>query len=166
MLTLLASLTLVSCSTVFNNLPGVYTLEVQQGNIVDQAMVDQLRPNMSKRQVLYIMGSPMVVDVFHQSRWDYIYSEQPTGESRVQKRISLYFANDQLSGIQGDFRPGNQPELKASAETTVDVPKRNLDKTLWEQLTGLVSYKSDDDDATKKDKSDTQSAEKSSPSSK
>jgi outer membrane protein assembly factor BamE len=166
MLTLLASLTLVSCSTVFNNLPGVYTLEVQQGNIVDQAMVDQLQPNMSKRQVLYIMGSPMVVDVFHQSRWDYIYSEQPTGESRVQKRISLYFANDQLSGIQGDFRPGNQPELKASAETTVDVPKRNLDKTLWEQLTGLVSYKSDDDDATKKDKSDTQSDEKSSPSSK
>jgi outer membrane protein assembly factor BamE len=108
----------------------------------------------------------MVVDVFHQTRWDYIYSEQPTGESRVQKRISLYFDNDQLSGIQGDFRPGNQPELKVSAETTVDVPKRNLDKTLWEQLTGLVSYKSDDDDATKKDKSDTQSTEKNSPSAK
>jgi len=162
-LTIWVSLTLVSCSNVLNKLPGVYTLEVQQGNIVDQAMVDQLRPNMSKRQVLYIMGSPMVVDIFHQTRWDYIFSEQPTGESRVQKRISLYFDNDQLSGIQGDFRPGNQPELKASEETTVDVPKRDLDKTLWEQITGLVSYGSDDDDATKKDKSDTQSAEKKSP---
>jgi len=162
-LTIWVSLTLVSCSNVLNKLPGVYTLEVQQGNIVDQAMVDQLRPNMSKRQVLYIMGSPMVVDIFHQTRWDYIFSEQPTGESRVQKKISLYFDNDQLSGIQGDFRPGNQPELKASEETTVDVPKRDLDKTLWEQITGLVSYGSDDDDATKKDKSDTQSAEKKSP---
>ncbi len=159
-----ASLMLSSCTTIFNHLPGVYTLEVQQGNIVDQAMVDQLRPNMSKRQVLYIMGSPMLVDVFHQTRWDYIYSDKPSGEDRVQKRISLYFDNDQLSGIQGDFRPGTQPALKVTSETTVDVPERDLERTLWEKLTGLVSYKGYDEDATKKDKADT-TAEKSSPSS-
>jgi outer membrane protein assembly factor BamE len=154
LLAVLTNLSLSSCATIFNNLPGVYTLEVQQGNIVDQAMVDQLRPNMSKRQVLYIMGSPMVVDVFHQSSWDYIYSDQPSGEKRVQKRISLYFDNDQLSGIQGDFRPGTQPALKVTGENTVDVPKRDLEKTLWEKLTGLVSYKGYDEDATKKDKAD------------
>lgn len=151
---------LISCTTVMNNLPGVYKLEVQQGNIVDQSMVDQLRPNMSKRQVLYIMGSPMMVDVFHPARWDYIYSDQPSGEDRVQKRISLYFENDQIVGIQGDFRPGSVPALKASEETTVDIPKRDIEKTLWEKITGLVSYDDDEDDASKKDKAATASTEK------
>jgi outer membrane protein assembly factor BamE len=144
-LSLLTSLTLVSCSTILNNLPFVYTLEIQQGNIIDQAMVDQLRPGMNKRQVLYIMGSPMLDDVFHKNRWDYLYSDQPEDEDRVQKRISLFFENDQISGIQGDFRPSAVPVIKTSSETTVDVPKRDLEKTLWEKITSLVGY--DDLDA-------------------
>jgi outer membrane protein assembly factor BamE len=139
-LSLLTSLTLVSCSTILNNLPGVYRLEIQQGNIIDQAMVDQLRPGMNKRQVLYIMGSPMLDDVFHKNRWDYLYSDQPSGEDRVQKRISLFFENDQIAGVQGDFRPSATPVIKTSGETTVDVPKRNLDKTLWEKITSLIGY--------------------------
>ena len=151
---LLTSLTLVSCSTILNNLPGVYTLEIQQGNIIDQSMIDQLRPGMNKRQVLYIMGSPMLDDVFHKNRWDYLYSDQRKGEDRVQKQISLFFENDQIAGIQGDFRPSTVPVIKASGETTVDVPKRDLEKTLWEKITGLVGYdeldapsKTDKDDA-------------------
>ena len=152
-LSLLTSLTLVSCSTILNNLPGVYTLEIQQGNIIDQAMIDQLRPGMNKRQVLYIMGSPMLDDVFHKNRWDYLYSDQPSGEDRVQKRIAISFENDQIAGIQGDFRPSTTPVIKTSGETTVDVPKRDLEKTLWEKITGLVGY--DDLDApSKTDKPD------------
>ena len=139
-LSLLASLTLVSCSTILNHLPGVYTLEIQQGNIIDQAMIDQLRPAMNKRQVVYIMGSPMLDDVFHKNRWDYLYSNQPGGEDRVQKQVSLFFENDQIVSIQGDFRPGATPTIKPSIETTVDVPKRDLDKTLWEKITGLFGY--------------------------
>lgn len=139
-LSLLTSLTLVSCSTILNNLPGVYTLEIQQGNIIDQAMIDQLRPGMNKRQVLYIMGSPMLDDVFHKNRWDYLYSNQPSGEDRVQKQVSLFFENDQIVGIQGDFRPSAVPVIKTSTETTIDVPKRNLEKTLWEKITSLIGY--------------------------
>jgi outer membrane protein assembly factor BamE len=144
-LSLLTSLTLVSCSTILNHLPGVYTLEIQQGNIIDQAMIDQLRPNMNKRQVLYIMGSPMLEDFFHKNRWDYLYSAQPSGEDRVQKQVSLFFENDQIVSIQGDFRPGEVPVLKTSGETTVDVPKRDLEKTLWEKITGLFGYDGSDD---------------------
>jgi outer membrane protein assembly factor BamE len=147
-LSLLTSLTLASCSTILNNLPGVYTLEIQQGNIIDQAMIDQLQPGMNKRQVLYIMGSPMLDDVFHKNRWDYLYSDQPSGEDRVQKRIALFFENDQIAGIQGDFRPSTTPVIKTSGETTVDVPKRDLEKTLWEKITGFVGY--DDLDAPSK----------------
>ena len=103
-------------------------------------MVDQLRPGMNQRQVLYIMGSPMLNNVFHKNRWDYVYSNQPSGEDRVQKQISLFFENDQIAGIQGDFRPSATPVIKTSGETTVDVPKRDLEKTLWEKITGLVGY--------------------------
>jgi outer membrane protein assembly factor BamE len=152
-LSLLTSLILVSCSTILNNLPGVYTLEIQQGNIIDQAMIDQLRPGMNKRQVLYIMGSPMLDDIFHKNRWDYLYSDQRDGGDRVQKQISLFFENDQIAGIQGDFRPSAAPVIKTSGETTVDVPKRDLEKTLWEKITGLIGF--DELDATPKtDKTD------------
>ena len=153
-LSLLASLTLVSCSTILNHLPGVYTLEIQQGNIIDQAMIDQLRPAMNKRQVVYIMGSPMLDDVFQKNRWDYLYSNQPGGEDRVQKQVSLFFENDQIVSIQGDFRPGATPAIKASIETTVDVPKRDLDKTLWEKITGLFGYDGMSDAPTKAVKAD------------
>jgi len=152
-LSLLTSLTLVSCSTILNYLPGVYTIDIQQGNIIDQSMIDQLRPGMNKRQVLYIMGSPMLDDVFHKNRWDYLYSNQPGGEDRVQKQTTLFFENDQIVGIQGDFRPGAVPVIKTSGETTVDVPKRDLDKTLWEKITSLIGY-DELDEPPKTDKAD------------
>ncbi|UOA08967.1 outer membrane protein assembly factor BamE [Methylobacter sp. S3L5C] len=147
-LSLLTSLTLVSCSTILNNLPGVYNLEIQQGNIIDQGMVDQLRPAMNKRQVLYIMGSPMLDNVFHKNRWDYIYSIEPDGEDRIQKQISLFFENDQIVGIQGDFRPGAAPAIRSLGEISINVPKRDLDRTLWEKITGLFGY-DDVEDAPK-----------------
>ncbi len=151
---IVACLMLVSCSTILNNLPGVYTVDVQQGNMVDQVMIDQLRPNMNKRQVLYIMGSPMLVDFFHQKRWDYLYSAQIDGGDRQQKRISLFFDNDQLIGVQGDFKPSEVPVVKLSDETTVDVPKRDLEKTLWEMITGLFGFDEIIDDSSKSGKSD------------
>lgn len=125
-----------------NNLPGVYTLDIQQGNIISQDLVDQLRPNMTKRQVLYIMGSSMLVDVFHQKRWDYLYSEQLDGEARKQKRLSLFFDGDQLVGVQGDFKLSSLAVAKQSKTTTLELPPREFDKTLWEKITGLFS---DDD---------------------
>lgn len=137
------SLTLASCSTVFSYLP-IYTLEIQQGNIVDQNMVDQLRPGMNKRQVLYIMGSPMLVDAFHKNRWDYIYSDKPKeDEDKVQKEISLFFENDQIVGVRGDMKPSAVPVIKPSLETTVDVPKRDLDETIWDDIVDLFDYGND-----------------------
>jgi hypothetical protein len=84
------------------------------------------------------MGSPMLVDVFHQKRWDYLYSKQIDGEAREQKKITLFFDGDLLSGIQGDFKPDSQT-VKVVKETTVDVPVRDLEKTLWEKVVWLFS---------------------------
>ncbi len=136
-LALTASLALPACSFLLNNVPGVYKLDIEQGNMIEQSQVDQLRPNMNKRQVLFIMGSPMLSDSFHDNRWDYIYAKQPGGEDRVQKRLTLLFNGETLIGMQGDYRPGAAPATnKASTETSIDLPKRELDQTLWEKLTG------------------------------
>ncbi|MCL7421833.1 MAG: outer membrane protein assembly factor BamE [Methylobacter sp.] len=150
-LTLLVSLTLASCSTILNNLPGVYSIDIQQGNMIDQSMIDQIRPNMNKRQVLYIMGSPMLTDAFHPNRWDYLYSNQPGGEPRMQKKVSLFFDGDRVIGIQGDFKPSALPVIKESEETTVDLPLRDLEKTMWEKITSLFGI-DDIDRSTESDR--------------
>lgn len=145
----LLSFSLTSCSTILNNLPYVYTIDINQGNMIDQAMIDQLRPNMTKRQVLYVMGSPMLVDFFHQNRWDYVYSSKKGSEDREQKTVSIFFENDQIKGIQGDFRPSAVPVVKPSVDNMVDVPKRDLEKTLWETMTGWYGYDGNHDDVKK-----------------
>ncbi|MEO1895438.1 MAG: outer membrane protein assembly factor BamE, partial [Methylococcales bacterium] len=95
---------LTSCSYFLDRIPGVYSLDIQQGNMISQDVINQLRPNMSKRQVLFVMGSPMLKDIFHERRWDYLYSLQAGGNPRVQKKISLFFDGDKLIGVQGDYR--------------------------------------------------------------
>lgn len=144
---LLGAMPLTSCTTVLDNLPGVYKIPIQQGNIIDQKMIDQIRPSMTERQVLYILGSPMLVDTFHQKRWDYLYSNQPSGEDRQQKKVSILFdENDLVSGIQGDFKPSPEPVTKPSDEITVDVPKREIELTMWQKIKGLFGF--DDIDET------------------
>jgi outer membrane protein assembly factor BamE len=128
---------LTSCSYFLDRIPGVYSLDIQQGNMISQDVINQLRPNMSKRQVLFVMGSPMLKDIFHERRWDYLYSLQAGGNPRVQKKISLFFDGDKLIGVQGDYRPSNIAGLKLSNEKTIDLPKRVLDKTLSESILGF-----------------------------
>ena len=105
---MLSSLTLVGLFALAGcSFPGVYKVDIQQGNVVTQDMIDQLRPGMTRSQVRFIMGSPLITDTFHANRWDYLYSIQPGGTQRQQERVSLVFnANDQLAGLAGDFNPG------------------------------------------------------------
>ncbi len=99
---LVGLLALAGCS-----FPGVYKIDIQQGNVVTQDMIDQLKPGMTRRQVRFIMGNPLLTDTFHTNRWDYLYSIQPGGRQRLQERVSLTFdQNDLLVGLNGDFMPG------------------------------------------------------------
>lgn len=118
-LTFLGLAALAGCS-----FPGVYKIDIQQGNVVTQDMIDQLRPGMTRRQVRFIMGNPLITDTFHANRWDYLYSLQPGGGARQQERISLVFdGNDQLVGLSGDFIPGQSRDeaiLGSSSDTQVE----------------------------------------------
>ncbi len=101
-----SSLLLTACGGIGAlDFPGVYKIGIPQGNIITQDMVDQLRPGMTKRQVIFVMGTPLVRDPYHQDRWDYIYSYQPGGGVRGQERISVEFVDDRLVSMSGDFVP-------------------------------------------------------------
>jgi len=89
----------------------IYKLDIQQGNLFSKSLVDSLKPGMSKRQVTLVMGSPSVVNTFEQNRWDYI-STIRRGNGRMEtKDLVLYFENDSLARIEGDYFAENPQEL-------------------------------------------------------
>ncbi len=103
---LLCSVILMSVSACsFVGFPGVYRINVEQGNIIDQQKVDQLKIGMSRRQVRFILGTPMVEDSFNPDRWDYVHTIRNGKNSIVDERLSVFFEGDNLARIEGDFRP-------------------------------------------------------------
>ena len=90
--------------------PGAYKIDIQQGNVVTQSMVDQLELGMTRAQVQYIMGTPLLQDTFDRNRWDYVYSHQPGDQAREQRTVTLFFDNDRLRSrsISGEFSPEGQ----------------------------------------------------------
>ena len=86
-------------------LPGFmqpYRMDIQQGNFVTQEMVAQLKPGMSKEQVRFILGTPLLTDVFHAERWDYVYYLDRRGKPREQRRLVVHFQDGRLARLDGD----------------------------------------------------------------
>ena len=112
---LIAAATLVtSC-----NLPRVYRLTVQQGNVITQEMVDSLKPGMTREQVAFIMGEPVVRNPFDNSRWDYVYTLRVPGYVDDKAKMSLFFTDGVLSHFTGDYKPTDaEVEGVASADAT------------------------------------------------
>lgn len=79
-----------------------YRMDIQQGNVVTQEMIDKVKPGMTRSQVRFALGTPLVVDAFHQDRWDYVYFFQKAGTVVEQRRIAVFFTDDRLSRIEGD----------------------------------------------------------------
>ena len=99
---LLASL--VSCGSNFG-FPGVYRINVEQGNVVTEDMVEQLRPGLNRRQVRYIMGTPLIEDSFHEDRWDYRYLLRNGNELLSETQLTLWFEEDELVRVEGPDAP-------------------------------------------------------------
>ena len=107
---------LLACNNIGSmDFPGVYKISIPQGNIITQEMIDQLRPGMTKRQVIFVMGTPLVRDPFHQDRWDYVYNFMPGGGVRGQERVTVFFEEDQLVRFTGDFTPTAETDSQVSA---------------------------------------------------
>ncbi|MBX3706931.1 MAG: outer membrane protein assembly factor BamE [Pseudomonadales bacterium] len=101
----LACLTQAACSLPKFGLPRVHKVTIQQGNVITQRMIDQLRPGLTRSQVAFIMGEPIFRNTFDDSRWDYLYSIEIPGTFQDQKRLTVYFEGDVMTHFDGDFAP-------------------------------------------------------------
>lgn len=98
-------------------LPRVHKITIQQGNVITQEMIDQLKPGMTHSQVAFVMGEPIFRNSFNTARWDYIYTIEVPGLYEADQRVSLYFDNDLLAYFTGDFAPTDaKDEALATAE--------------------------------------------------
>lgn len=110
----LASLGLAACS----NVPRIvteYRIDVQQGNVLSQEAVAQLKPGQTKDQVRFLLGTPMLMDPFHTERWDYLYRFQYGRTDAVEgRKFSVYFDKEgRLERVAGDVEVGQASELTA-----------------------------------------------------
>ncbi len=101
-LLLITSIILVSGCSQF---PGVYKLDIPQGNMISQENVNKLQPGMTPSQVQFIMGTAIVEDTFNADRWDYIYTMKKADHKSILSRVSVFFTDGLLSNVQGDMRP-------------------------------------------------------------
>ncbi|MAH73023.1 MAG: hypothetical protein CBC09_02905 [Cellvibrionales bacterium TMED49] len=98
------SLALPACSTP--QFPSVHKVSIQQGNIVTQEMVNQLEPGMTKVQVKFVLGTPLIKDSFNQNHWVYLFNVTDARLQKKEKRLEVYFSEqDRLSGLRGDYHP-------------------------------------------------------------
>lgn len=104
----IAALLLVSCGSTRLPIPGItpYRIEIQQGNFVSQEMVSQLKPGMSKDQVRFVLGTPLITDSFHADRWDYVFRRQKANSRELeQRKFAVFFGDGKLTRIDGDVTP-------------------------------------------------------------
>lgn len=109
----LLSLAALAALTACNPLKP-YRMEIQQGNFVTQEQVSKLQSGMTKEQVRFILGTPLLTDVFHADRWDYIYRRQRARSNELEeRRLTLFFEDNRLSRVDGDVMPARQAEAAA-----------------------------------------------------
>ena len=102
----LASAGLGACSTS-GALHAItpYKIDIIQGNFVSKEMVAALKPGMSKDQVGEVLGTPLLVSVFHADRWDYVFSLKRQGLEPQSRRLTVFFKDDRLERHEGDTMP-------------------------------------------------------------
>ena len=137
-------LSLLGCARGYDgrlDLPLLYKIDIQQGNVIEQEMLDKLKPGLDKAQARFILGAPVIIDPFHNNRWEYIYSFQKGGGVREQRHITLHFEDDKLAYISGDVRPATsirRENIIITEQEGIIVPKREekgFFERFWERVT-------------------------------
>jgi outer membrane protein assembly factor BamE len=125
---------LSGCSS-WSELSLVHSPDIEQGNIITPEMVALLEPGMTQRQVRFALGTPMLIDVFHKQRWEYLFSVKRRNQPIEIKVFRVYFDGDEMTHYTGDIQPDEQisapPEKQ---ELLVSVPDYDGDLGILERL--------------------------------
>lgn len=145
---LILALLSASCSS---SLPSIkpYKMDIQQGNVVTSKMMLQLRPGMTKSQVRFIMGTPLIQDSFHKDRWDYFYQMRKDGKIIEQRRVILEFEQDALLRVRGDVVPAGSGQDIAEPSPVSESGKAAKQPAEKKGLIDKLKFWKDDKDVEK-----------------
>jgi outer membrane protein assembly factor BamE len=110
-LALAAAAAMVACGTVdsvSNRIASSitpYKVEIVQGNFISREQVARLKPGMSRQQVRDVLGTPLVTDIFHADRWDYVFTLRRKGVQTQDRKLTVFFKGDALDRFEGDEMP-------------------------------------------------------------
>ena len=115
LLLVVASSALIAACSYKPSFINEYKIDIQQGNVLTQEMVAQLKPGQTREQVRFLLGTPMVADIFHQQRWDYVYRYQNGQTGAVEsRRFAVFFdAEGRLERVGGDVAVAEVSDLTA-----------------------------------------------------
>lgn len=118
--TAIALSVLSACSSV-PRIVNEYKIDVQQGNVLTQEMVSQLKPGLSRDQVRFVLGTPVLMDMFHANRWDYVYRLQKGSTGAVEMRkFSVFFdADGKLARVTGDVTAAQAEDAAAAPQSVM-----------------------------------------------
>ena len=137
---LLGIAALCGCSTSpFNFAPNfswTHRVDIQQGTVVTKDMADKLQIGMTREQVRFILGTPLIADVFHVNRWDYPYRFQP-GRGEIQERkFTVFFESDRLARFDSDPLPTEEEFRKGQKGELPPLPEAP-GKSWWGRVKGI-----------------------------
>jgi len=130
-----AALTLLGgCTSLQSegNLLGLitpYRIDIVQGNVVTKEQLALVRPGMSRVQVRDVLGSPLVTDVFHADRWDYVFTIKRPGTQPQQRSIVAFFEGDRLLRVEAPELPSEREFVASISRTSASGKAPQLELT-------------------------------------
>lgn len=103
-----------------------YKVEVVQGNVVTREMAAQLREGLTRDQVRSLLGSPLLTDIFHADRWDYVFTIRRQGAEPQSRRVTVYFAGDRIQRFTADELPSENDFVDSIDTAKVKARKKPL----------------------------------------
>lgn len=137
-----ASASLVACGSLngaSNSIAGLvtpYKMDIVQGNFVSKEQAAAVKPGMSRVQVRDILGTPLLISIFHADRWDYVFTFKRQGLEPQARKVTVFFKGDALERIEADALP-TEAEFVASLDSgrkSVKVPVLEMTEESLKQL--------------------------------
>jgi outer membrane protein assembly factor BamE len=112
---------LLGCSLLLSGC--VYRMAVQQGNYLDARQVVQVKEGMTRAQIRFLLGTPMLPDAFNRDRWDYLYTlNMGDGSAVTRQRLTIFFDDDKVSRIENAGAPTEVPADPSAAPAAPTPP--------------------------------------------
>lgn len=135
-----AAALVTGCATIDTYAPtlrsfGIYKLDINQGNFLSQDMVDKLKVGQTRAQARLVLGTPLVVPLFRDDRWDYTYMFIRQGRVVDQRNFTVYFVDDKVARWEGDEMPPSATALnREAAASTKGEMKWGDSRSWWDSI--------------------------------